>query len=129
MIRCEECLRANPPTRINCLYCSVPLPVTESSVRLRTPVLRRPKKHELGYNTIVLPSSEAVTHKAIADAASFLRLKQADLERILATGVALPLARTASREEAELIADRLQVWGFRVITLTDEGAVVRVRSL
>ena len=129
MIRCEECLRANPPTRINCLYCSVPLPVTESSARLRTPVLRRPEKHELGYNTIVLPSSEVFSHKAIEEAASFLRLKQADLERILAEEVALPLARTASREEAELIADRLQVWGFRVITLTDEGAVVRVRSL
>ena len=129
MIRCEECLRANPPTRINCLYCSVPLPVTESSARLRTPVLRRPEKHEVGYNTIVLPSSEALSREAIEAAASFLRLKQGDLERILAEGVALPLARTASRDEAKLIADRLQAAAFRVITLTDEDAVVRVRSL
>lgn len=129
MIRCEECLRANPPTRINCMYCSVPLPVTESSARLRTPVLRRPEKHELGYNTIVLSRSEVVNREAIEDAASFLKLKQEDLERILAAGVALPVARTASREEAELIADRLQGAGFRVITLTDEGMVARVRSL
>ena len=129
MVRCEECLRANPPTRINCMYCSVPLPVTESSARLRTPVLRRPEKHESGYNTIVLPSREVLSRGAIEDAASFLKLKQEDLERMLAEGVALPLARTASREEAELIADRLQAANFRVITLTDEDVVVRVRSL
>ncbi|HEY3582627.1 MAG TPA: hypothetical protein VGK82_18870 [Pyrinomonadaceae bacterium] len=129
MIRCEECLRANPPTRINCMYCSVPLPVTESSAHLRTPVLRRPEKHELGYNTIVLPSSEVVGREAIENAASLLRLKPEELERILAEGVALPVARTASREEAELIADRLQTSGFRVVTLRDEDAVVRVRSL
>src|SRR5690349_6061319 len=120
MIRCEECLRANPPTRINCMYCNVPLPVTESSARLRTPVLRRPEKHEVGYNTIVLPSSEARSREAIEAAASFLTLKQEDLERILREGLTLPVARTASREEAALIADRLQAAGFRVFTLTDE---------
>ena len=129
MIRCEECLRANPPTRINCMYCSVPLPVTESSARLRKPILRPLEKHESGYNTIVLPGNEAVNAVAIADTASFLRLKREDLERILAERVPLPLARTASREEAELIADRLQAAGFRVTTLSDEGLLVRVRSL
>jgi hypothetical protein len=129
MIRCEECLRANPPTRINCLYCSVPLPVTESSARLRKPILRPPEKHESGYNTIVLPKGGPPRCEAIEDAASFLRLKQEDLERILAERVPLPVARTAIREEAELIGDRLEALGFRVITLSDEGSVVRVRSL
>ena len=129
MIRCEECLRVNPPTRINCLYCSVPLPVTESSRHLRKPVLRPPEKHELGYNTIVLPSSEGATPAMISDAASFLKLKQEDFERALAERVPLPVARTASREEAQLLNDRLAELGFRVFTLPDEGTVVRVRSL
>jgi hypothetical protein len=111
------------------MYCNVPLPVTESSARLRKPILRPLEKHESGYNTIVLPSSEVVSAEAITGAALFLRLKRGDLERILAERVPLPLARTASREEAELIADRLQVFGFRVTTLSDEGAVVRVRSM
>jgi hypothetical protein len=129
MIRCEECLRANPPTRINCMYCSVPLPVTESSARLRKPVLRPPEKHQLGYNTIILPGNEAATPETIADAASFLRVTAADLERIFAATVPLPVARTASREEAQLVADRLTELGFSVLTLNDEGTVVRVRSL
>ena len=129
MIRCEECLRANPPTRVNCMYCSVPLPVTESSARLRKPILRPPEKHEVGYNTIVLPRNQPATAETIGDAASFLKLEQEDLARILAEGVALPVARTASREEAELVSGRLAEFGFRVLTLRDEGPVVRVRSL
>jgi hypothetical protein len=129
MIRCEECLRANPPTRINCLYCSAPLPLTESSARLRRPMLRPPEKHELGYNTIVLPRNEALAPDAIGDAASFLKLEPADLERLLAERVPLPVARTASRDEAELVADRVAELGLRAFTLRDEGCVTRVRSL
>jgi hypothetical protein len=129
MITCDECLRANPPTRINCLYCSVPLPLTESSARLRKPILRRPEKHQLGYNTIYLPGAERLAVEAVSEAASLLKLKQDELERILGEGIPLPLARTASREEAELILDRLQGLGFRVVTLVDEGSVKRVRSM
>jgi len=129
MTRCEECLRANPPTRINCLYCNVLLPVTESSARLRKPILRPLEKHESGYNTIVLPSNEAVSAEAIEEAASFLRLEQEDLERTLSEAVPLPVARTASREQAEVVEYRLTALGFRVLTLSDEGPVVRVRSL
>ena len=129
MIRCEECLRVNPPTRINCLYCSVPLPVTESSRHLRKPILRPPEKHALGYNTIVLPSSGAATPESIGNASSFLKLKPEDFEQILAERVPLPVARTASSEEAQLVNDRLAELGFRVFTLQDEGTVVRVRSL
>ena len=129
MIRCEECLRANPPTRINCLYCNVQLPLTESSARLRKPILRRPEKHQLGYNTIVLPSSAALAAEAIVEAARLLKLKEPELERILAEGVPLPLARTASREEAELLLERLGDLGLRVVTLVDEGSVKRVKSL
>ena len=129
MITCDECLRANPPTRINCLYCSVPLPKTESSARLRRPILKRPEKHQLGYNTIFLPVGEGFSAAAIREAAALLKLKEPDLERILAEGVPLPLARTASLEEADLILDRLQELGFRVVTQVDEGSVRRVKSM
>lgn len=129
MIRCEECLRANPPTRINCLYCNVPLPVTESSARLRKPILRPLEKHESGYNVIASTAGAAFSSEAVGEAAALLKLKLEDLERILAQDCPLPLARTGSREEAELIVDRLQSLGFRVETLRDDGSIKRVRSL
>ena len=129
MIRCEECLRANPPTRVNCLYCNVPLPMTEASARLRKPLLRKPEKHQVGYNTIVLPGAEAHSAEAISEAAGLLKLKSDELQRILNERVPLPLARTASREEAELVLGRLQSLGFDVLTLPDVGTVKRVRSI
>jgi hypothetical protein len=129
MIRCEECLRANPPTRINCMYCNVPLPMTEAAARLRKPILRRPEKHQVGYNTIVLPTEETHSAEAISEAAGLLKLKADELQRILNERVALPVARTASREEAELVFDRLRGLGFDVLTLVDEGSLRRVRAI
>jgi hypothetical protein len=111
------------------MYCSVPLPLTESSARLRTPLLRRPEKHQLGYNTIYLPGTERVPPEALSEAAKLLKLQETDLERILGEDLPLPLARTASRDEAELILDRLKELGFRVVTLSDEGSVKRVKSM
>lgn len=66
---------------------------------------------------------------AIGEAAALLKLKDDELQRILDERVPLPLARTASREEAQLVFDRLHALGFEVLTLVDEGVVRRVRSI
>ena len=119
MIRCEECLRANPPTRINCLYCTAQLTHTVSTARLRKPVLRPPEKHQLAHNTILLPSA-SLSNEVIAEAAALLKLKDQDVERIVTERRPLPLARTASREEAEVVFERLSELGFDVLTLSDD---------
>ena len=136
MIRCEECLRANPPTRVSCLYCVAPLPLTEASVRLRKPVLRPPEKHQLGYNNILLPQEQVDSlTEAINEAATLLKLSEENLREILSHGIPLPVARTASREEAELVRDRLGDLGMRSLMLSDrdlgltDGAVKRVKSM
>ena len=135
MIRCEECLRANPPTRVSCLYCVAPLPLTEASARLRKPVLRPPDKHQLGYNNILLPQEQAVSSEGISEAATLLKLSEENLREILSHGIPLPVARTASREEAELVHDRLLDSGMRSLLLSDrdlgltDGALKRVKSM
>jgi hypothetical protein len=105
------------------------LPTTETSARLRQPLLRKPEKHQLGYNTIMLPKGETYSAETISEAATLLKLKDEEVQRILNEGVPLPLARTASREEAELVSDRLEALGFAVVTLVDDGSVRRVRSI
>ena len=133
MIRCEECLRANPPTRVNCLYCVAPLPLTESAARLRKPVLRQPEKHQLGYNNILLPQAQAISETMIAGAAALLKLTEENVQQLISQNVPLPIARTPSREEAELVSIRLGDLGVRSITLSDEelgmADVKRVRSM
>ena len=120
MIRCEECLRANPPTRVSCLYCVAPLPLTESAVRLRKPVLRQPEKHQSGYNNILLPVEREISTEIVADAAALLKLTQENIEQVMSRRIPLPVARTASREEAELVTLRLRDLGLDCMTVSDE---------
>ena len=135
MIRCEECLRANPPTRVSCLYCVAPLPLTETSARLRKPILRPPEKHQLGYNNILLPQDQAVSAEVIADAATLVKLSEENFQEILSQGTPLPVARTASREEAELVYERLRDLGMKSLMLSDhelgltDNVVKRVKSM
>ena len=133
MIRCEECLRANSPTRVSCLYCVAPLPLTESSARLRKPVLRQPEKHESGYNNILLPV-EGVATEVINDAAALVKLTAENVQQLLSQGVPMPVARTASRAEAELVTLRLKDLGLQCVTISDEElgsetSVKRVRAM
>ena len=137
MIRCEECLRANPPTRVSCLYCVAPLPMTEAAARLRKPVLRPPEKHQLGYNNILLPADQVATEEVISEAAALLKLSAENVRELMSQSVPMPVARTASREEAELVTARLRDLGLDCLALGDEelglsfsdNSVKRVRSM
>lgn len=121
LIACEKCLRANAPTRMNCLYCGAALPVTEGTAELRRPTLKKLEAWEQGINVVLLPRGVgALPPDAIEEAASFLRLDTARLGEIVASRCALPLARASSVEEAELITKRLGALGFDVEALTDE---------
>ena len=135
MIRCDECLRANPPTRVACLYCSAPLPMTEESARLRKPVLKPPEKHQTAYNSVLLPGDLNGTDEDLAQAADLLKLGTESLKRIITEKIPLPVACTASREEAELVLNRLREVGLHTIVLSDdelgasETSVKRIKSM
>jgi hypothetical protein len=111
MIRCEECLRANPPTRVNCLYCAAVLPTDDVSVHLKKPSLRPLETWEQGYNNILWPSPANLKEAALTEAAALLRLTSADLTRILDFGMPLPVARAATLDEAVLVQRRLEPMG------------------
>lgn len=136
MIRCEECLRANPPTRFACLYCEAPLPASESTAHLRKLTLKQPEKYQPGFNCILVHNPDLVPHKdSIEKAAELLKLAPETVERIVALQMPMPLARTAKREEALLVNERLRDLGFSTVILSDEDlgrpdhAVIRIRSL
>jgi len=113
------------------------LPLTESSARLRKPVLRQPEKHQLGYNNILLPVDREVASEIVAEAAQLLKLPVETVQQLMAQSVPAPVARTASCEEAELVTLRLQDLGSRCVTVSDEElglsfsetSVKRVRAM
>jgi len=135
MVRCEECLRANPPTRVNCLYCSASLPVTEKSANMQKPALRRLEQWEQGINIILVPTSgTSLSDERLGAAAELLKLRPDELRRVISSGRSLPLARAASRDEAELVVRRLGELGIDTISVADEQLrlderqMVRIRS-
>ena len=134
MVRCEQCLRANPPTRVNCLYCSAALPVTDTSSQMQKPGLRRLEKWEHGINTILIDVGANLSERAIAEAADLLKLKLEDLQRIVSIRSPLPLARAATEDEATLIQRRLTALGLYTTAVADnelrlnDDQMIRIRS-
>jgi hypothetical protein len=138
MVVCEECLRTNPPTRINCLYCGGPLPISETTANLQKPALRPLEKWERGYNNILLPDSAnqpfELSEAELTEAASLLKLDAADLVEIVSLQMPLPLARSATLEEASLVQRRLRAYRIdtRIVADSQLGAEdagsIRVRG-
>lgn len=126
LVACEVCARANPPTRVYCLYCGATLPVTERSAGLRQPALKRLEEWEAGFNVILHPRGGwAGGREALEEMASLLRAEPEFLRECLAERRALPLARAGSSEEAELIVGRLAARGLEVETLSDEELLMQ----
>jgi hypothetical protein len=136
MVRCEECLRANPPVRTNCLYCAAALPMTEQSAALLKPTLRPLEKWERGFNSIFIPGRvENLNADNLEAVASLLRMTNEEARRIAEAKEPLPIARVATEAEAVLIERRLEELGLRVLTIADEVLALesspprRIRSL
>ena len=120
LVRCDDCLRANPPTRVNCLYCGALLPLTEAGATLQKPILRRLEKWEQGYNNILRTlgnerSSDELPNKV----ANLLCLSVDDVRRIFARERPLPLARAATLDEASLIERKLRDLGIETVIVSD----------
>ena len=98
-------------------------------------MLRPPEKHQPGYNTILLSQDHVASQEVVAQAAELLKLSADKLHEILSEGTPLPVARTASREEAELVFQRLQELGLSCLNISDQelclndNTVKRVKSM
>jgi hypothetical protein len=109
------------------------LPITESSAQLRRPVLRPPEKHQSAYSNILLPNDNELSSEAIAEGATLLKLSRENFQRIVTEKTPLPVAFTASQEEAELVCNRLRDFGLRTIIVSDDALnlsdVKRVKAM
>jgi hypothetical protein len=137
MVACDACLRANPPTRMNCLYCGAALAAAEEAGHdLRRPTLRALEAWEQGFNVVLLPqASFELSVDSLTEAAALLRLEAGQLRELTGAGAHLPLARAATSEEAALVDAKLRALGWRVEVVPDEDLCVetdppkRIRKL
>lgn len=134
MVRCDVCLRANPPTRANCLYCAAALTTGRRTVDPRAITLKPVDDSVLAYNCLLFPTgaNDYPTEK-LQTAAQLLKLSAAELQRIIVAAVPLPLARTETREDAELITRNLRELGLSTTVVSDfeldlSAPVVQMRA-
>jgi len=130
MVACEACVRANPPTRMNCLYCGAVLPVSDAGQDLRRPTLRVLEAWEQGFNVVLVPQEAAgeLSVDNLSEAARLLRVEAGQLREMLRAGAHLPLARVASRDEASLVERKLGALGCQVETVADEVLGVEMHA-
>ena len=122
MVRCDECLRANPPTRGACLYCGAALGKSPAKAEPPKPQLRPLEKWEHGFNNILTGRAAAqLSRTTMEQAAALVKLNSADLARIINSETPLPVARAANREEAELIQQNLEPLGLQTRIVSDES--------
>jgi hypothetical protein len=138
IIACDECMRANPPTRANCLYCGAILPAARNASTTQTPPQSTQpagENVESGFYIVLAPGqSQTLSESSLADAAAVLHLKTAEVQIAVGSGRRVPLARAATIEQATTIADRLVphrigVDIFREDTLNLDLPITRIRAL
>lgn len=118
MIGCDGCGRANPPNRLNCIYCGSELDIplgTSGSIKTNQ---RKLELWEHGFNVIAPPSSK--TGQDLGKIAALLSMDPADVRMILDTGCPLPLARVESEKEASIISRGLSTLGVNCSTVSDD---------
>ena len=132
LVACDACLRANAPTRMNCLYCGAPLPADGRGAAMRRPALRKLEEWERGFNVVLHPPASEPAPETLEEVAALLRLEASRLAEIVAAGLALPVARASTGEEAALIVSRLGALGLASEVFADEELArtpPRVRAL
>lgn len=128
MIACEACLRTNPPTRTNCLYCGVNLPAATRVAETAHPseVAQPPadaadEPSDVTY--LVLASSDAnqVSPSSLSEVAMIARLKEADLKAAIEAGGSLPLVQPKNDREAAELSELIQSFGHSIVSIRHEA--------
>jgi hypothetical protein len=134
IVACPKCNRNNGVHRVACIYCGAALPITKETELEKLPALRPMDETELGFNLICFPADSLTDAAARREIEIVARLSDAQIESVLAFDKPVPLVRTQSRADAEILYRRLLAVGVRTTILSDEEIAIatpprRVRRL
>jgi len=121
MILCVKCARKNPPTRLDCLYCGVELEMSGAERKTLKPVLKTIAPHEKGVNLIYLANLEEWDNSRLVEVAKMSRFNRDKLRDLVDLRKPLPIARTTSGKEAEMVSLRLKEMGIKTRLISDES--------
>src|SRR5438876_2065183 len=118
MVNCIDCLRANPPTRANCLYCGSPLPTKET--KKQTPDGLPEENTGALFHVVWLPASDSdVDNRNVEAVARLVGLTPGEVVRIARAGVCSPLQCAESWESAASLMESLRRLGIETTAIAD----------
>jgi hypothetical protein len=114
---CPRCSRRTPAARGECIYCGESLPIANIET---APPQRNIDPGDHAFNTVLEPFPAHFTESAAVALASALQIELSDAQALVGAGKAVPLARSQTRPEAEMIAALVRTCGLRATVIPDE---------
>jgi len=116
-MNCPGCNRTTPSGRAVCIYCGAALPVTRIEA---APRQRHLDHSERAFNTVIDPTKSRVDDQTEVSLASALQLEPAEARTFVVARKRVPIARSQTRQEAELIAALMRTCGLGATVVADE---------
>ena len=113
---CPRCGRRTPAARGDCIYCGEQLPFASIQT---APPQRNIDPAEHAFNTVLEPFRPR--HEGVVTAlASALQLELSEAQALIDAGKPVPLARSQTRAEAEMITALVRTCGLRAVVIPDQ---------
>jgi hypothetical protein len=120
-MNCPRCRRRTAVARGTCIYCGETLPISKLT---SAPPQRNLDAAEHAFNTILEPPRSLATEAAITALSSALKIEASEASEMIAANKRLPIARSQTRQEAEMIAALVRGCGLRAFVVADEELAV-----
>ena len=118
---CSFCGRKTPAARGTCLYCGAALHVASIEVAASQHSI---ESSEPAFNVVLLPQEIGAVDRTEAALATALSMEPEEAKAFVSVRNALPIARTLTRPEAELIATLVKSCGLGAIVCEDRDLML-----
>ena len=114
---CPRCDRRTPAARGDCIYCGERLPF---AIIQSAPPQRNIDPGELAFNTVLQPFPARINESVVTALASALQIESSEAQALIDSGKPVPLARSQTRAEAEMITALVRTCGLRAVVIPDQ---------
>ena len=114
---CPRCQRRTPAARGECIYCGASLPISTIE---SAPVQRTIDPGELAFNAVLQPGRAVADDSMVESLALALQLEPAETRALIDAAKPIPVARSQTRQEAEMICALLRSHSCNAAVVSDE---------
>jgi len=114
---CPQCARRTPAARGECIYCGEALPFARINV---APPQRNIDAADRAFNTILEPVKSAPNESVISQLALALSIEPSEARALTDCNKPIPLARSQTQSEADMIAALVRTCGLRASVISDD---------